>query len=396
MIEQLLKDEVQQYIKDHQHDDPFLLSLQGNKNVNTNKDFPWKEAIEQIQSLQKAKNKIPAWVATKNIVWPAPLSVEQSSSEITAKFKAGQIQVKSMADLTGGMGVDTSFFAEKVSEIHYVEVNEELAAVAGHNFNVLGKENINVHNQSAEDFLENWTLKLDLIYLDPSRRDQSRKVFKLEDSTPNLYEIISKCHKIAKNVMVKLSPMVDISMLIRDFAPLKMWVISIKNEVKEILCLIGEVNEKTMIAAVDLDGHGENMHFEFNQEEEAAVQSEFSMPQKYLYEPSAGILKAGAFKLIGQRFGLKKLHVSAHLYTSDELKADFPGRIFLLKAQVRQDKKEIARYLPDKKANILTRNYPLSPDQLKKKLDLKDGGENYLIGTTLMNGKKVLLLCERV
>jgi hypothetical protein len=396
MIEQLLKDEVQQYIKDHQHDDPFLLSLQGNKNIHANKDFPWKEAIEQIQSLQKAKNKIPSWVTTKKIVWPAPLSVEQSSSEISAKFKADQIEIESMADLTGGMGVDTSFFAEKVSEIHYVEVDEELAAVAEHNFNVLGKKNIIIHNQSAEGFIENCTLKLDLIYLDPSRRDQSRKVFKLEDSTPNLYEIISKCHKIANQVMVKLSPMVDISLLILDFAPLKIWVISIKNEVKEVLCLIEVAKANTSISAVDLAEHGENMHFEFTQEEEAAVQSEFSMPQKYLYEPSAGILKAGAFKLIGQRFGLKKLNVSTHLYTSDELVIDFPGRIFLLKEQIRQDKKEIARHLPDKKANIITRNYPLSPDQLKKKLNLKDGGENYLIGTTLMDGKKVLLWCERV
>jgi hypothetical protein len=396
MIEQLLKDEVQQYIKDHQNDDPFLLSLQANKSSGTVTDFPLKEAIEQIRSYQKAKNKIPFWATAKGIIWPTPVSVEQSSSEITAKFKAGLIRVKSMADLTGGMGVDTVFFAENVSEIQYAEVNDTLAKLAKHNFNVLGKKNIMVHNQSAEEFIEKYDAKFDCVYLDPSRRDQSRKVFMIEDCTPNLYEIIPKCLKISKQLMVKLSPMVDLSLLIRDFTPLKIWVISIRNEVKEVLCRIGESSGKTMIAAVDLDEHGERMHFDFDPSEESETQSEFSLPQKYIYEPAAAVLKSGAFKLVGQRFGLKKLHVSSHLYTSDESMTDFPGRIFLLKTQIRQDKKEVARHIPEKKANILTRNYPLTPDQIKKKLSLKDGGEAYLIGTTLTDGKKALLYCDRI
>ena len=392
MIEQLLKVEVQQYIKDHQNDDPFMFSLHTKKGD----DFPWKEAIKQIHSLQKAKSKIPSWVTAKGIVWPVPISVEQASSELSAMFKAEQIDGKSMVDLTGGMGVDTSFFAEKVAKMHYVEVNEELALLAKHNFDILGKINIAVHNQSAEEFLENCNHRFDLIFLDPSRRDKSRKVFKIEDGTPNLYEILPKCREIANQVLVKLSPMVDLSLLIRDFSPSKIWVVSIKNEVKEVLCLIKEAKADSLITAVDLVEHGKKMLFEFDQKEEVKAQSEFSLPLKYLYEPSAVILKAGAFKLVGQRFGLCKLHVSTHLYTSDELVADFPGRIFSLKAQMRHDKNEVARLIPERKINVFTRNYPLSPDKLKQKLDLKDGGDQYLIGTTLMGEKKVLLLCERL
>ncbi len=392
MIAKLLKYEVQQYIKDHQYDDPFLLSLKAKKGG----DFPWEAAIEQIHSLQKAKGKLPTWAAAKDIIWPAPLSVEQASSEITARYKAGQITGKSIVDLTGGMGVDTSFFADNMQEVYYVEVNEKLATLAGHNFEALGKSNIFVYNQSAEDFLTASKKQFDVLYLDPSRRDKSRKVFMIQDCAPNLYEIIPRSLEKAKKVLVKLSPMVDLSLLIRDFNPSKIWVISVKNEVKEVLCLIDEIKSPTLISAVDLFEDGKCALFEFEPGDEATAQNEYALPLKYIYEPSAAILKAGAFKLVGKRYGLKKLHVSTHLYTSDELLLDFPGRTFLWKAQIHQDKKEIARLIPDKKANVLTRNYPLSPDQLKKKLDMKDGGENYLIGTTLMDRQKVLLWCERV
>jgi len=392
MIDQLLKDEVQKFIKDHQFDDPFVLSLKSKKSA----EFPLKEAIDQIHSLQKAKGKIPEWVAAEGIIWPAPISVEQASSGLTAKFKATQILGKSMADLTGGMGVDAYYYADKVPEIHYVEMNEELADVAKHNFKALGKRNIFVHNQSAEVFLERCNQKFDTIYLDPSRRDKNRKVFKINECTPNLYNIVPRCLKIAAKVLVKLSPMVDLSLVIQDFAPSQIWVISIKNEVKEVLCQIQEAKMNTLISAIDLAEHGKNVLFEFEKEEETSAQSEFAMPLTYMYEPSAAVMKAGAFKLVGQRFRLKKLHISSHLYTSDKLMEDFPGKVFVLKSQVKQDKKEIAKLIPDRKVNVFTRNYPLTPDQLKKKLDLKDGGENYLIGTTLMDNKKGLLLCERV
>lgn len=405
MINRLLKPEVQEFIKDHQHVDPFTLSLKSKPREN----FPLKEAIEQIQSLQKAKHKIPGWVAVNNIVWPPPLSVEQSSSEITAKFKAELIHGKSIVDLTGGMGVDTCYFADKFEEVHYVEFDQDLADAAQHNFYVLEKNNVAVNYVEAEDFLNKSATHFDAIFLDPSRRMKNKKVFKIEDCTPNLYEIIPKCLAKTDQLLIKLSPMADLSLLIKDFSPVKIWVVSVKNEVKEVLCLIRNEKLRTLIFAADLQFHAhmhyladrwearqeKSMVFGFNQEEEAKTESIFSFPLKYIYEPSSAILKAGAFKLVGHRFELKKLHVNSHLYTSDDLVKDFQGRIFLLKEQLKQNKKEISRIVPNKKINVLTRNYPLSPAQLKNKLSLKDGGENYLIGTTLMDGKKALLFCER-
>lgn len=392
MIAKLLKAEVQKFIKDHQIDDPFMLSLKSK----AHKDFPLKEAIEQIHSLQKAKFKIPSWVDIEGIIWPPPISVEQSSSELTAKFKAGLIHGKSLVDLSGGMGVDTSCIAKKFDEVHYVESNQDLAELAKHNFRVIGLNNISITQGSAEEYLENCTQRFDAMYLDPSRRLNNKKVFKIEDCAPNLYEIVPLCLKLSNQLLIKLSPLVDLSLLIRDFSPVKIWVVSVKNEVKEVLCLIQDEKSPTIISAVDLQSHSNNKDFEFNQEEEAQTESIFSLPLRYIYEPSSAILKAGAFKLIGHRFGLKKLHINAHLYTSDEQIKDFPGRTFLLKKQIKMDKKEIARLIPYRKINVMTRNYPLSPDQLKKKLSLKDGGEYYLIGTTLMNDKKAVLFCERI
>ena len=399
MIDQLLNPEVQEFIKDHQFDDPFALSLKSKPR----EDFPLKEAIEQIHSLQKAKHKIPGWVAVENIVWPPPLSVEQSSSEITAKFKAEQIHGKSMVDLTGGMGVDTGFFANGFAETHYVESNLHLVAIAQHNFDVLKKNNITVYNDYAEDFLNKSKSHFDAIFLDPSRRIKSKKVFKIEDCVPNLYEIVPKCLKLTNQLLIKLSPLVDLSLLIKDFTPVKIWVVSVKNDVKEVLCLIRNEKLRTLIFAVDLQDHGELMPacpvgrlFGFNKKEETKAENVFSLPLKYIYEPSAALLKSGAFKLVGYRFRLKKLHVNTHLYTSDELIKDFQGRVFLLKEQIKPDKKEISRIAPNNQINVLTKNYPLSSAQLKKKFSLKDGGENFLIGTTLMEGKKVLMLCKRI
>ncbi len=392
MLQELLRPEVRKFIKDHQHDDPFLLSLKAKKSPG----FPWKEAIEQIQSLQKAKKKLPCWYQIEKIIWPPPVSVEQSSSELTARFKPEIIPTKSMADLTGGMGVDTAFFAEKASKIHYVEAREDLAAIAKHNFKVLGKTNITVHNQSAEAFLAGNKKRFDAIFLDPSRRRKERKVFRIEDCTPNLYEIIPKCLEFTDHVLAKLSPMVDMSLLIKDFSPSRIWAVSVSNEIKEVLCLIKPQKSMTRIAAVELENDGGKVVFEFDADEEAAAQSEYSMPLRYLYEPSASLLKTGAFKLIGQRFGLKKLHRHSHLYTSEEKAPNFHGRTYLLKDQLKADKKTIAKYTPDKKINVVTRNYPLSADQLKKKFGLKDGGEDFLIGTTQVDGKKALLFCEKI
>ena len=392
MNTKLLSEEVQQFIKDHQHDDPFLLSLHSKMLP----DFPLREAIEQIQSAQKAINKLPSWVSAKNIIWPKPLSVEQASSEITATFKASLFQGNSIADLTGGMGVDTFHFSAQFGKVHYVEPNRELAEITEHNFSVLGRNNISIHQSNAELFLDQHRELLDLIYFDPSRRQESKKVFRLEDCTPNPIEIVPRCLEICGRVLMKLSPMVDLSILIRQFEPSAIWVVAVKNEVKEVLCLVEQGKKALRIHAVDINEPGKHSIFSFATEEETDATATFVMPQDYLYEPSAAILKSGAFKLVSRRYHLDKLHIHSHLYTSKRLVVDFPGRVFRLVAMVEADKKRLKSSLPDGKANVITRNYPLSSEQLKKKLGLSDGGDQYLIGTMLMDGKKGLLYCERI
>ncbi len=392
MIEQLLSPEVQKFIKDHRFDDPFLLSLNTKKEAG----FPLNEAIQQIQSYQKAKSKIPTWAWTESILWPPPISIEQASSESTARFKSTLIQGTSLVDLTGGSGVDTIFFTDRFEEVHYVEPNEQLCEIARHNFKVLGKVHIKVHQQSAEDFLNENNTHYDAVYIDPSRRLEGKKVFKIDDCSPNLYEIIPRCKTFSRQILIKLSPLVDISLLIRQFQPTDIWVVAVKNEVKEVLCLIQNEQNSTRIQAIDLDDESNTLsEFKFLYHKEAESQSVFSSPLKYLYEPNATILKAGAFKLIGNHFQLMKLHPHTHLYTSDILIDNFPGRIFYIKSTVNANKKEIQKLFPNKKVNVITRNYPLSVPQLKSKFGLKDGGEKFLIATTLMKEKRKIFIAIR-
>jgi predicted O-methyltransferase YrrM len=391
MIEKLLSPEVQKFIKDHQDDDPFLLSLKARETD----DFPTREAIEQIQSLQKAQSKLLRWVATEGIVWPPPISIEQSSSEATAKFKASLVHGKSIVDLTGGMGVDVSFFSDSFNQVHYVEPNEQLCQIAKHNFRVLEKINIQIHPSTAETFLAENQDSFDALYIDPSRRSENKKVFKVEDCSPNLLDILPESLKIAPKVLVKLSPLVDISLLLKTLSPNFIWVVALKNEVKEVLCLVERKMQRCRIETVMLHDNVDRTEFKFFLKQEKEAVSEFSLPQKYIYEPNAAILKAGAFKLIGKHFGLKKLHQHTHLYTSNELVDEFPGKVLTIIDQLKQDKKAINAAIPDGKINVITRNFPLSSSQLKNNFKLKDGGDNFLIGTTLFDGKRVLLVCTR-
>lgn len=391
MIARLLSPEVQEFIKDHLTDDPFLLSLNAKKEA----DFPMKEAIKQIQSYQKARHKLPSWTKRKDIIWPPPISIEQASSEITGAHKASLVQGQSIVDLTGGSGVDTSFFANTFDEVHYVESNKQLCEIATHNLGVLSHHHVNVYRQTAEDFLERNKKVFDVIYIDPSRRAKDKKVFKIEDCAPNVVDILPACLKKAPSVLIKLSPLVDITLLLKTLSPNFIWVVGVKNEVKEVLCLVERNMRRCRIEAVKLDGGEPKSEFKFFQRQEKDAISEYSLPQTYLYEPNAAIMKSGAFKLIGKHFGLNKLQQHTHLYTSEQLVENFPGRIFKVGKQIKPSKKMIHQAFPTKKANVISRNYPISASQLKDKYLLKDGGEDFLIATTLMDGAKVLLKSER-
>jgi hypothetical protein len=392
MIKKLLTAEIQSFIENHQHDDPYQLSLQAKQWP----DLPAKAVVEQIQSRQKAVRKIPTWVKTRGIIWPPPVSIEQCSSEATARFKASIFHGESVLDLMGGTGVDTLALSERFEKVDYVESNQYLCDLAQHNFGVLGKSHTKIHCATAESFLEKCTDKYNLIFADPSRRREAARVFKIEDLSPNLHHILPKCLKIAGQVLVKLSPLADLNQLMRQLNPLGIWVVAVQQEVKEVLCLLSDRQELPRISAIVLDRHGNiQSSFDFNERDEVDAKSAFSSPLSYLYEPHNAILKAGAFKLIGKRFALKKLHQHSHLYTSDQLVRDFPGKVLIPEKVLKNDKKAVRKAVPNGKVNVLVRNFPLSTTQIKSRFHLKDGGDRFLVATTIHDGRKALLLCSR-
>ena len=380
-------------IRQHLHDDVQQLALQRNRFPQLS-DTDFRFLIQQIEGRQRTKDKLPSFAQIEDWWYPVRLSCEQCSSEATARYKAALIaplQPNVLIDLTAGYGVDAFFMAEHAQEAHYVERNPELCHIAQHNFS-LARPHIRVHNTTAEEFLASSPHLLSphrLIYLDPARRSQSGgKVFRIEDCEPNVTEILPTLRKLTSHIMIKFSPMLDITAAMRALG--HDWdthIVAVNNEVKEVLILTG----KGSIYAVNICAtHTDS--FVFNDEEEKKAQVSFASDiEQYIYEPNAAIIKAGAYRLIGERYGIKKLDTNTHLYTSDKLLPDFPGR----KWQVQEVLTKHSALNTKLKYSILTRNYPLSPDQVRKKLKLQDGDDLYIVGARLQ-GKPVLVLGDRV
>ena len=380
-------------IRQHLHDDVQQLALQRNRFPQLS-DTDFRFLIQQVEGRQRTKDKLPSFTQIEDWWYPVRLSCEQCSSEATARYKAALIaplQPNVLIDLTAGYGVDTYFMAEHAQEAHYVERNPELCHIAQHNFS-LARPHIRVHNTTAEEFLASSPLLLSphrLIYLDPARRSQSGgKVFRIEDCEPNVTVILPTLRKLTSHIMIKFSPMLDITAAMRALG--HDWdthIVAVNNEVKEVLILTG----KGSIYAVNICAtHTDS--FVFNDEEEKKAQVSFASDiEQYIYEPNAAIIKAGAYRLIGERYGIKKLDTNTHLYTSDKLLPDFPGR----KWQVQEVLTKHSTLNTKLKYSILTRNYPLSPDQVRKKLKLQDGDDLYIVGARLQ-GKPVLVLGNRV
>lgn len=342
--------------------------------------FPGVEARElaqQLAGLQTAEKKFPLWYENEGIYYPPGLNLEQSSSQLTAAYKAALVKGETLLDLTGGFGVDSFFFSRQVSHVLYCEHNAELAAVARHNFKILGAENIKVYDRDGTEVLDEITGQnhsLDWVYADPSRRDsEKRKVFLLEDCEPNIPQLLPRIFRGGREIMIKTSPLLDLEAGRRSLSGVReIHVVAVKNEVKELLFLLQDQWEgPARIVTTDLRTPPEA--FSFYPEEESAAESSFSQPLKYLYEPNAAILKSGAFKLAGSRFGLQKLHRHTHLYTSEKL-LDYPGRRFEIK--------QVLPYKPGKlpfvKANVSCRNFPESVARVRKRNKIRAGGEQYL------------------
>ena len=348
----------------------------------------------QTEGRKIIANKLPSWAENMSILFPVKISLEQCSSEATAIYKAGLVRGESLVDLTGGFGVDCSFLSRNFTSVDYVEQNEELCQIAEHNFAALGL-NIRVNNAESVSFLADMP-SVDCIYIDPARRDvKGKKTADLSLCSPNLLEIRDTLLKKCNTLLIKLSPMFDISSALEVFPECKqVHVVSVKNECKELLLLVeGGFCGETEVVCVDLDELGVRSEELGVRSKEIILIVNYSVPKNYLYEPNASIMKAGLFKTVAKRYNVTKLHPSTHLYTSEDLVENFPGRTFKINRVTKVQRKEIQDI---EKANLSTRNFPGNVADLRKKLKLKDGGDTYIFACTLNDNSKVLIICEKL
>lgn len=382
-----------EFIEQHRNDDVRTLALQ----VKRYPDVDMREAVAQIEGWQQACDKLPAWASTKGIVYPPKISMEQCSSEHTAKYKAALVSGKRFADMTGGFGIDFSYICRGFDEAFYIERNDKLCEIACSNLSLLGLGHAKVMNGNSEEVLASLP-QLDWIFVDPARRDgDGRKVVALSDCEPNVVELEEQMLSKASNVMIKCSPMLDITLACRQLSNVvSVHVVAVNNECKELLLVLGkEKGDACSVHCVNILKEG-MQEFSFLQHEESCFKATYcNEVGKYLYEPNVGIQKAGCHNVLSQRFGASKLHPNSQLYTSNELLGNFPGRIFEVVEVLGFSKADIKRVQALQKANITVRNFPESVQLLRKRLKLSDGGDNYIFATTLANGSKVLIICKK-
>ncbi len=391
MVELILQKEVQDFINEHLFSDVQQLALKKNP-------FPeldYKIILNQIVSKGKAKDKLPTWFSTERIIYPEKISIEQTSSEKTAAYKASIVLGESLVDLTGGFGIDDYYFSKKIKKVIHCEINGELSAVTQQNFEKLGVQNIECFSGNSFDFLKNTSATFDWIYIDPSRRSSTKgKVFLLADCLPNVPELLDFYLEKTNQILIKAAPILDITSAISELKFVKtIHIVSIENEVKELLFEL-EKNYSGQIFVKTIDFSKKVTQFDSFLSDEAP-NLRFGLPQKFIYEPNSAVMKSGNFDLISSRFQLAKLHAHSHLYTSDEL-IDFPGRVFEIQYHFQYNKENMKTHLQNKKCNLTTRNFPEKVEEIRKKWKIKDGGSNYIFFTTDFNNNKIVLLCTKI
>lgn len=386
----LISSDIQNYINQNLNSDlnKLLLKKSPFDNVSI------QEIVQQIKGRKTAEKKFP-FLKKEGIIFPPNLNLEQASSQSTAEYKAQNLKGKSFLDLTCGFGIDAYFLSKNFDEVTLIEQNSELISIVENNWKTLGRK-ANFINENLEIFLESLRdpqidnfNKFDVVYLDPARRDQqNKKKFLLEDLSPNLLEIQGKLHSITDKIIVKLSPLIDISYLISELKNItEIQIIAVRNDVKELVLIIEnnqstDNQQPTTIKCINLESN--EPEFSFNFDDEKSAKSKFSESLNFLYIPNNSILKAGAFNIISEKFGLKKLHPNTHFYTSEHNIENFPGRVLQIEKIEAKDLKK------GEKFNIVSKNYPLKPEEIKKKYKLNDGGNHYLIFTQSINGKEIL------
>ncbi|TYB76600.1 class I SAM-dependent methyltransferase [Bizionia saleffrena] len=362
-----------------------------------NTSFEIKELIAQIEAKKKAEKKLPTWFLAENIYYPNKLNIEQTSSEATALFKSHLLSGHSLIDVTGGFGVDCYYFSKRFKHVTHCEINTSLSHIVKHNYNVLKADNINCEQTDGIAYLKNNTTKYTAIYVDPSRRNDSKgKVFMLSDCLPNIPEHLALLFNRTENILIKTSPLLDLSIGINELRHVKtIYCVALNNEVKELLWVLEKDYEGTIEIETINIMKAKPHTFNFILQDEALITVEYSAPLTYLYEPNAAILKSGAFNSVANQLQLKKLHKHSHLYTSAHL-IDFPGRSFKIETVLDYNLKQFKRVFKEKKANVTTRNFPDSVSTIRNKLKLSDGGEDYLFFTTNDNNKKIIILCKKI
>ena len=392
----LINEKTWDFIRQHADDDVRKLALQGAKDA----DVDLQMALQQIAGRQTARRKLPSWAAVDGIVYPPHLNMEQCSSEQTARYKAKIAGVgDSMVDQTGGFGVDFYWVSQGFQHRQYVEQNEELCAISSHNFEVLGLE-CTVCCCDAVSYLTTMP-HVDLIYMDPARRNEhGGRTYGIEDCTPNVLELLPLLMEKADRVLLKLSPMLDWRKAVEDLKYVnEVHIVSVDNECKELLLLLDKVHTDLRVVCVNFNKDGEQLF-------EASERNGLSLGEKrrfaigetaFLYEPNASIMKAGCFDELEERYPVQQISQNSHLFLSSVEIEDFPGRKFQILSVSSMNKQELRTALKDiERANISVRNFPLSADQLRKKLKLKDGGDVYIFATTTADGEHRLLICRKI
>lgn len=396
-----LSPETLAFIDSHRGDDVRTLALQAKK-------YPavdMAEAVVQIAGYQIAEKKVPLWAQTAGIRYPQHLSMEQCSSEVTARYKASLVSGDTLTDLTAGWGVDCSFLARNFRCADYVERQETLCRIAAHNFPLLGLPHVRIHCADAVEYLQSME-PVDCLFLDPARRDShGGKTVAIAECEPDVCRLEPLLVEKGKTVMIKLSPMLDMASALRDLQYVRrIHVVSVNNECKELIILLrkapdegGAAAGEVIISCEQVVNNSVHQHFQFTFSEEKSAGCPLAESVgNYLYEPGASLLKAGPYRLLATRYGVEKLHPNSHLYTSSGL-VDFPGRRFRVTAVSGFGKKDLKVLLEGvEKANLTVRNFPSSVAELRKKLKLKEGGDTYLFATTLASGEKVLIRGEKV
>lgn len=385
------------FIREHAEADVRQLALQGTKNPEVNLTF----ALEQIAGRQKAKTKLPTWAAIDGIVYPSHLSMEQCSSEQTARYKAS-ITGKGalMVDLTAGFGVDMAFVSPNYRRAIHVEQQTSLCAISSENFKLLGLNHIEVVCADGVDYLHQLD-HADLIFLDPARRDDhGARTYGIADCTPNVLELRDELLQKADRVMLKLSPMLDWRKAVEDLGNVnEVHIVSVDNECKELLLILSKEEKPLKLFCVNND-----QVFEVSDDvtggrffcDIAGGVTKEPSPC-YIFEPNVSIMKAGCFALLEQRFKVAQVDKNSHLFVSDSDISNFPGRRFIIEKTTSMNKRELKAALAGiDKANITVRNFPMSVAELRKRLKLKEGGDLYLFATTIAGHQHQLFLCRKI